>query len=102
MKQSPFANQHPIVNAQIATPPGYRMVTADLTVSVTAEPAGPFSEWPQNVIDGVMFALERLNDKAKHTGGAYTLLTAEAGTEIEGDAWVKLVAYRYVPKVLQS
>lgn len=96
-KRSVFANQHPLAMASLATPPGYIMQVAELIADTTAKPVGAFEDWPQNVVDGVMSALERLNDKARHTGGVYTLLTAEADDE-EGKPYIKMQAYRYVRK----
>lgn len=95
MKQSAFMETHPLAMAAFATPPGHKLVTAEMTVGVTAEPVGVFADWPQNIIDGVYGALEILNAKAIHTGGPYQLLTAEAGTE-DGKAFIKMVAFRYV------
>lgn len=97
---SPFAGEHPLAAAVAATPEGCRMVTAEMVASVTAAPQGVFAEWPQNVIDAIMLAFERLNSKAVHTGGPYNLLTAEAGDDVGEGPYIKMVAYRYVPKVI--
>lgn len=98
-KPSPFASEHPRVALEMSCPPGMRVTYAEMTCGVSSAPIGVFKDWPQNVIDTIMFALERLNMKAKHTGGEYTLMTAEAGDDVGEGAYIKMVAYRFVPKV---
>lgn len=44
-------------------------IIADLIVNVSAKPVGEFADWPANIQDGILAALQRLHDKAREKYG---------------------------------